>query len=333
MDILRIINKGMFSTIQDDGRSAYRKYGVPTSGAMDMHAIRSANLLLGNAENAPVIEITYGAFQCQFLQDIHIAVTGGDLCAQINGDPLPLWQTIHVKSGDILSFQGGHSGYRAYLAVQSGFDYPSILGSASVYTRAGFNQLLQDSEVLRISAEPQSHSSLGYRQIPDDLQPVYDDIIRVMPGPHSRFFRRGYAQFLKHSYKVLHTSDRMGIRLEGPIIRSKKKNLLSCPLPIGSIQMPPSGQPIIVMADGQVIGGYPIIAHVASMDIKKLAQLCPGQAVHFQHINQATAVSGIQQEQEQLDTIRQLPDQDPSYTQYRIKVNGQLHHVQVKAID
>ncbi|MCK5129849.1 MAG: biotin-dependent carboxyltransferase, partial [Clostridiales bacterium] len=255
MEVLKIISKGMLSTIQDNGRATYRKYGVPTSGALDTYAMACANLALGNDESTPVVEITYGAFKCEFLCDTTIVITGGDLAACINGETIRMWETLSVKAGDILEFKGNDKGFRAYLAVHSGFDYPIILGSASVFTRAGFNSYLKDGDVLCMKSD--CAHDIKAKIVPNEMRPIYDNIIHVTEGPHGEYFSNGYAQLLNTEYVVDNSMDRMGIRLSGKALQCADKSLLSCPIPVGSVQMPPSGQPIITLADGQVTGGYP----------------------------------------------------------------------------
>ena len=325
MEIIKIINKGMLSTIQDLGRVGYKQYGVPQSGAMDSYALRVANILVDNDENTPVIEVTYGAFKCSFLHDAIISVTGGNIGGFLNNKFIAMWQTLKVEKGDVLEFRGGEH-FRGYLAINKGIECERILGSYSTYERAGFNKPIEDNQIIKGEL-----SNLDGAKIASISEiPKYDNIIRFVKGPHNSFFSDEHLDELCFSeYTVTSASDRMGVRLEGKKIKTSSKDLLSCPLPIGAIQVPPSGQPIVIMADGQVTGGYPIIGCVISTDISKLAQQKPGNNLMFKEVSVEEA-HNIKREQEELvDKLKARDFREYRQRNFNVKVKGKEYFVQV----
>jgi len=325
MEILKVTNKGMLSTIQDLGRVGYKQYGVPQSGAMDSYALRVANILVDNDENTPVIEVTYGAFKCSFLQDAIISVTGGDIGGFLNNKPVAMWQTLKVEKGDVLEFRGGEH-FRGYLAINKGIECERILGSYSTYERAGFNKPIEDNQI--INGEISDLQGAKIASIYEILK--YDNIIRFVNGPHSSFFSDGHLDRLcTCEYMVTSASDRMGVRLEGQIIKTSSKDLLSCPLPIGAIQVPPSGQPIVIMADGQVTGGYPIIGCVISTDIGKLAQQKPANKVVFKEVSVEEAHSIKKQQEELVERLKVRDFIEYKQRDFNVRVKGKEYFVQV----
>ena len=298
MRAFEVIQPGAFTTVQDLGRYGYQKYGVSISGAMDRFALRVANLLAGNDQGEAAVEATIIGPRLKALGKIRVAISGADLSPEIDGKPAPMWRTLDVPKGSILSFGALKSGCRAYLAVSGGIDFPVVMGSRSIHTRSnlgGNGRALAKGDVLKIKESGIRIQDSGTRiqesgtyQLPEDLVPVYGRQwkVRAIMGPqHDYFSRRGIETFLNGEYEITPQADRMGYRLKGPKIEHKGgPDILTDATPPGSVQVPGDGMPIILLADGQTTGGYSKIATVASVDQDLLAQARPGDKVRFQRI-------------------------------------------------
>ena len=276
---------GMQTTVQDLGRPGYRADGVPLGGAMDRVALRIANLLVGNPEGAAALEFTLLAPELEFSADALIALTGGDF-----GD-FPTWQPFAVRAGSVLALSAARRGCRGYLAIAGGFDIPLVLGSASAYLRAGFGGLhgrsLRAGDVL--PAPSLRRAVQGHWRIDPEIRPAYSPAptVRVIRGAQAAEFDPA---FFTTSFHVTPQSDRMGLRLKGPpLVRRSQVELRSSTVAPGTVQVPPDGQPIVLMADAQTIGGYPQIAHVIEVDLPLVAQLRPGDALQFREVTRAEA--------------------------------------------
>lgn len=271
---------GVFTTVQDLGRPGYRAIGVPLSGAMDSLAARVANLLVGNAENAATLEFTMVGPALVFARDALVAMGAGDFGA------VPLWQPVAVKAGERLDFTAVRRLYRGYLAVAGGFAVEPVMGSRSTFVRAGFGgfqgRVLRDGDVLPVA--DCSRRAVGQWHLDTRILPAYSATpeVRVVRGEQAEEF--GDTLFTAE-FKVTAKSDRMGVRLAGPSL-SRKRNaeLASSTVAPGTIQVPPDGQPIVLMADAQTIGGYPQVAHVISTDLPLVAQLRPGYVLRFREV-------------------------------------------------
>jgi biotin-dependent carboxylase-like uncharacterized protein len=282
---LRIIEPGPLATIQDLGRYGYQDRGVPVSGAMDGFALRAGNLLVGNEQNDAAVEITLGGLRAEFLGDLHFAVTGGDFEARLNGEAISNWVSHIAGRGDVLTLDSVRFGCRGYLAVAGGIDVPLVMGSKSTYLRGGFGGLegraLRRGDILGCGSAP-------WPPIPEiaaDLLPKYRDqpVLRVVLGPQDDLItEEGVAAFFSSPYQVTERADRMGCVLSGPTIsHNKGADIISDGTIGGAVQVPGNGQPIVLMADRQTIGGYVKIATVVSFDLPLLAQLLPGSMVRF----------------------------------------------------
>lgn len=278
---------GLLTTIQDLGRFGSQRFGVVVGGVMDHDSARIANYLVGNDEHAAVLEMTMTGAVLTFQCNAIIAVCGGGLAPIIEGKPFAMWRTIRVKAGETLRFQSTGNGVRTYLAVNGGFFGESILGSESTYLRGkmgGFyGRALKKGDVIeckKTSGRIGWHRSLSPTEIPS-----YKTLetIRVILGPDRDFFtNEGIKTFLSSKYTIAQAADRMGYRFDGErIAHSRSANILSDSVTFGTIQVPAEGVPIVMMADRQTTGGYPRIAHVIAVDLPRLAQLKPGDAVYF----------------------------------------------------
>ncbi|WP_088007299.1 biotin-dependent carboxyltransferase family protein [Indiicoccus explosivorum] len=299
--MLTVRKGGPQTTVQDLGRTGYQRYGVIVSGAMDTYALRMANLLVGNNENEGGLEITLGGFSARFGQDGLVAVCGGEMSADLDGRPVKLWRPLFVPAGAVLSFGAPKTGCRAYVAVAGGIDVPLVMDSKSTYLRAeigGFQgrALKTDDEVPVGSLSGPQRRTVAAMRERGFFQPKWavpappysdDPIIRVMPGRQFRLFdEESRVRLFSEPFTVSLQSDRMGLRLEGHTLSlEEKQELISEAVAFGSIQVPPDGQPIVLMADRQTAGGYPKIGQIASIDLPLAAQLKPGDRITFEEIS------------------------------------------------
>jgi len=292
--VLQVVSPGLLTTIQDLGRPAAIAAGVPTVGAMDRFAHRAANLLAGNSPHDATLECTMNGPHLVAEEPCLVAITGADFQPRINGAPAPTWTSLLLIRGDRLSFEGRRSGARAYIAVGGGFEADRWLGSRSTSLIAGrggmHGRALARGDVLSVAAESPAPVVAG-RELPPGLRPVYTDrTVHVMPGPHVRRLDAESRKLLfSAEFTVSRDADRMGYRLDGPQLSMSGDELLSFGLVAGAIQMPRSGQPILLMADHQTAGGYPVVAVVISASMPIAAQLAPGDTVRFTQTTAAEA--------------------------------------------
>jgi antagonist of KipI len=300
MHILKVIKSGLFTTVQDLGRSGYLKYGVPSSGAMDQFSLVVANCLVGNDPNVACLETTLIGPEFQVLRNTQIAITGGNCAPKINGTSVSMWQTLSTQENDLISFGRMQSGCRAYLSIRGGIDVPLILDSRSTYVRGGFGgangRQLKTGDVIEGFDVA---SSINKYSMPEELIPQFKNHIsaHVILGPQADMFtEEGITTFLSNQYVVTYESDRMGYRLEGPLITHKEKaDIVSDALLPGAIQVPKSGKPIIVMRDAQTTGGYPKIAVAITPDISMLGQAKPNDTLEFCEITLEKAHEKIEE--------------------------------------
>jgi antagonist of KipI len=308
----RMLRSGLLTTIQDLGRYGYQKFGVPVSGAMDPFALRIANLLVGNAEGDAALEMTMLGPVIEWENDALIAITGADLSATICGMPMPSWRPVLVKKGSVLVCGRFHAGCRAYLAVAGGLDVPCVMGSRSTYLRGGIGgyqgRALQAGDVLPVgrpsdrsialmeklerTLSPAGYSAAAWRVGTAYLSPFAGRrFVRVIPGCHYDCFAAESRQlFWQQAFQVSPQSDRMGYRLTGPRLHlAEPMELISEAVALGTVQVPPDGNPIILLADRQTTGGYPRIGQIATVDIPVVAQIRPGEDIRFVGITLAEA--------------------------------------------
>jgi len=282
---MRIARAGLMTTVQDLGRTGHRASGVPRSGPMDLFAFRVANLLAGNSEDAAGLEITLSGPELEFSEAARIAICG----AEFSG--LQSWRPLDVPAGARVRFAQCRKGCRAYLAIAGGISVPPVLGSRSTYLRGGLGgfhgRALCDGDVLEIGSVPKGQAPRGPAAsffVAPSLLPAYaaSPTLRVVRGAQAGEFD---GSLFAEEFVVTPHSDRMGLRLSGKaIVRRSGGELASAPVAPGTIQVPPDGQPIVLMADAQSLGGYPQAAHVAAVDLPVLAQVCPGDLVRFREV-------------------------------------------------
>ncbi|MBI4840378.1 MAG: 5-oxoprolinase/urea amidolyase family protein [candidate division NC10 bacterium] len=291
--MIEVLRPGLLTTVQDRGRIGYQKFGVPASGAVDEIALRVGNILVGNAQRAAGMEITALGPQLRFLADAVVALTGAEVDADLDGKPVPCYQSFLVRAGQVLDVRTCSRGLRAYLAVAGGIDVPVLLGSRSTCLVAGFGgfhgRALAAGDVLRVGAPDGSLTSLCRREVQGEWRPHHESeaTVRVVLGPQEdAFSQAGRHTFLDAVYRVSPHADRMGCRLDGPVIAHRDSaDIISDWIPPGGVQVPGDGKPIILLADRQTTGGYPKIATVIGADIPLVAQSRPGDALRFRAIS------------------------------------------------
>ncbi|OIB02964.1 urea amidolyase [Paenibacillus sp. LC231] len=307
---ITVMKPGLLVTLQDAGRRGYGRYGIITAGAMDHSAYRIANRLVGNEDEKAVLEITWSGFAVEFLRDRWVAITGGDLSPSIEGLKVPMWRPVLIKAGRVLRFQQPVTGCRAYMAVSGGFDVYQVMGSSSTYLRAGIGgyegRPLKTGDTLHthpsmlpvVSSERYLDDYGGFLTVkwavfsPERYPgPGQEKVVRVLKGrQYDDFDDSSKHALFGERFTVTPQSDRMGYRLSGPLLQlSHAKEYISEPVALGTVQVPADGQPIILMADRQTLGGYPKIAQVATVDISLIAQLSPGATIRFAGISLAEA--------------------------------------------
>lgn len=295
---LEILEVNGLATIQDAGRIGWRRFGVPASGPMDAFAFHAANALAGNSSNHALIEVGLGDITLRALHDCVIAVAGAGYSLSIYLWDFPLWSSYYVRAGWTIRLNKLDSGMWAYLAIAGGVQTHLALDSASTNLRARFGGLdgrrLQAGDVLRSGDSSRPLSDLAARTLPESARPVYGDhpILDVIPGPQEKYFTdESVETFFSSEYSVSQTSDRMGYRLEGAALTQRSQaELISEGMTTGAIQVPASGQPIVMMADSPTTGGYPKIGTTASADLPLLAQCAPGKSkIRFRETTVAKA--------------------------------------------
>jgi antagonist of KipI len=323
---LTILRSGLLTTVQDLGRYGYQKDGILVSGAMDAVALRTANLLVGNAEDAAGLEITLLGPRIRFEANHLIALTGANLSPTIQGQPVGLNRPVWVGAGAELTFGAPVVGSRAYLAVAGGLDVVPVLGSRSTYLRAGFGGLhgraLQAGDVLPVAAPTSAGQQLSqliakkrgaaawvqasWQANPQPYPPQTPQRVRAICGPeYEQFTVSSQRAFWEQPFTVTPQADRMGYRLQGPALaRTTSAELLSSAVTFGTVQVPTGGQAIVLLADHQTTGGYPRLAQVITADFSVLAQLRPGQMFQFEQVSLAEAQTLYLAQERRLHTLQ-----------------------------
>jgi biotin-dependent carboxylase-like uncharacterized protein len=297
--MIRIVESGALTTVQDLGRPGHLRYGIPPSGPIDHFAFVVANRLAGNPDGAAGLECTVLGPRFEAEAPCAIAVTGAAMPLTINGADAPAWTTLILKPGDVVKLGAARAGVRAYVAFSGGLDVPPVLGSRSTYLRGRLGGLggraLRKED--RLSLFPAPVPPL--RRARARAIPILDDEpeIRVVLGPQAdRFTDDGVRTFLGSAYEMLPQSDRMGARLRGErIAHVKGHDILSDGIALGSIQVPGDGQPIALLVDRQSTGGYTKVATVCSFDIGRLGQVKPGRRVRFRAVELGEAQRTLRQ--------------------------------------
>jgi len=283
-----VIKAGMLTTVQDSGRWGFQSRGVPVAGPMDPLSHRLANALVGNDRGAATLEITLLGPELEFESERVVAVTGAEFVLTLDGRPSPSNAAFVVPAGAHLRFGARQQGARAYLAIENGIAVVPVLGSRATHVISGLGgfsgRALRAGDRIPLAAGPRPHRRAVALAADAPLAlPAGHAVVRALPGPQADRFVPGALDALQSApYAIGSSSDRMGFRLTGPALgHAGSADIISDATPLGVLQVPASGQPILLMADRQTTGGYPKIATVIAADLPIAAQLAPGDEISF----------------------------------------------------
>ena len=311
---IEVLHPGLLTTVQDLGRTGYQRFGVSVSGAVDPRSAAVANILAGNPDGDAVLECPVLGPQLRFDAPAVIAVTGADLGPTLDGVPVENYRALRVQAGQTLRFTWPKCGCRAYLAVAGGLDVPEVMGSRSTYMKAKIGgwhgRKLEKGDVLPLRAPGTEPKALENRALAPEFCGRSEYTLRVVMGPQDDAFTPGgVSAFLSGVYTVTPEFDRMGCRMEGPEIEHNgSADILSDGIAFGAVQVPDSGQPIVMLADRQTTGGYTKIANVISADFRLLGQLKSGDRVRFEKVSLAAAQEALLAQRASLRLLRHVLD-------------------------
>jgi antagonist of KipI len=306
--MIRVLVAPPFATVQDQGRTGHRAAAVPPSGAMDPLALEVGNALLGNPASAAAIECALGGCELRFERRTTVALTGAAVEARLGDRPVSEWTALVAEAGDVLHVARPTSGAWYYIGIGGGIAVPPILGSRSTCLPARFGGLdgrvVRKGDVLPCGAESTAAPKVD-RAAPAALRTLASEPIGVVPGPARGHLRAGeWDRFLASEFRLSASVSRMGYRFEGPQLAiDAPADLASAPACPGAVQLPAGGTPIVLFNDGPTVGGYPIIAVVASAHLGRLAQRQPGSVVRFQELTPAQARASFQQQRQAVTTL------------------------------
>ena len=330
---VKVLNAGLATTVQDLGRPGYFHLGIPLGGAMDRLALRTANMLVGNDEDAAALETVFVGPKLEFLRDTTVAVTGANMPVLLDGEPQPGWTSFSVKAGQVLGFDFLQGGARIYIAIAGGIDVPLALGSRSTYAIGALGgykgRALQPDDMLPLGTVKKSVKQI--RSVPENLRRIQgtQTEIRVLPGLYwERLTPASADSFFEDEWKVALEADRMGYRFCGgrPLSLVERKqpfgagsdpsNVVDCCYPYGSIQVPGGTEPIVLHRDAVSGGGYFMLGTVISADMDLIGQLQPHMVVRFTQVTMEKALQARADRAKVLDKIRSVCTDLPARTQY-----------------
>ena len=293
--MIHVLQPGLFTTVQDSGRWGYQRFGIPVAGPMDRVAHRLANLIVGNRPSCATLEVTLAGPRLEFERDLLFSVAGAEFELFLDGARVSMSTAHAARRGQCLAFGRRRQGARAYVAVAGGIDVPCVLGSRATHVASRMGgvggRALAAGDVLAVGDGVARRVQRGERRT---LAAGAPRRVRVLPGPDDdRFGAVGAELLAAADYRVGAASDRMGYRLEGRALEQTGPELLSCAVPSGAIQVPPSGEPIVLMADRPTSGGYPRIGTVITADIPVVAQLAPADRIAFETCGLETAMQAL----------------------------------------
>lgn len=336
--MIEVLASGFLSTIQDAGRPAYQRFGVPVSGAMDADSLAIANLLAGNRPEEAAMEVTISGPSLRFSAANVFAIAGADFSPTLNGEPIENNRAYLAAAGSVLKLGAVREGCRAYIAFAGGLEIQPVMGSRSTYLKGKIGGLdgraLRAGDSIPFAAPVSSLPNMPWRFLGQNFgfPKTPHQVLRVIPGPQfDAFSEDGIQTFLSSVYTVTGENDRMGYRFSGPAIAHKEGrdgNIISDGIPMGAIQVP-QDQPIVLMADRQTTGGYTKIASVISVDLPRLAQLKTGDTVEFQMTDIRTAQECYRKRARfYKDLYRQFNERDLlSAHIYRVGMPEKIFHV------
>lgn len=309
---LTVLRPGLLTTVQDLGRWGHQAAGVPVAGAMDTYSLRLANGLVGNPESAAALEITLLGPTLRAEAPLVVAVAGAVFDLQVDDRPVPHGAPVALAAGSVLRFLERRAGARAYLAVAGGLETPVVLGSRATHVVSRMGGLdgraLLAGDVLPVATGATRPAGRATRSPLPLAEAPRPRRLRVLLGPQDDWFTMSSVDaLLGGTFSVSSRSDRMGFRLDGPMLTTKRPGeLVSEPVAFGALQVPSGGAPILLMADRQTAGGYPKIATVITADLPLAGQLAPGEAVRFAACTRAEARSALIARER--DLLRALPE-------------------------
>ena len=310
MGWLHVIKPGMLTTVQDRGRWGLQSRGVPVAGPMDPCSHRLANALAGNDADQATLEVTLVGPELEFDDERLVAVAGAEFELTVDGRPAPMCAALHVANGSRLRFGRRSRGARAYLAIAGGISLPKILGSRATHLISAMGGLggraLKAGDELPLGQPTRPpRTSRAMPREPVLTIPEGRATVRVLPGPQGEYFATGALDALQSApYRIASSSDRMAFRLEGPALaHARGADIISDATPLGVLQVPASGQPILLMADRQTAGGYPKIATTISADIGLAGQLGPGDMISFAVCSPREAMAALIAQERALMTV------------------------------
>ena len=283
--MIRVELAGFSATVQDGGRHGHLRAGVPAAGPADPFAFRAAQALVGNGADDAAIEVIGLPFAFRCDEARLVAITGRDVDVTVR-DRVPSWTSIFVRSGDVVRVTGSPRTRYAYVAVSGGIASEPLLGSRATYARAGLGRAIRTGDALPLGSARRGAEDAG-----GQVSFAYGGEVRAIVGPHrDRFDDDALAAFFGGPFAVSAQSDRQGVRLEGAALAPRDGEILTCGVISGAVQVPRGGMPIVLLADHQTTGGYPIVATVIEADLGHVAQRAPGESLRFYRVERAEAL-------------------------------------------
>lgn len=352
MTELKVRRAGMLTSVQDLGRWGFQSSGVPVAGAMDLPALRIGNAMLGNPEGAAALEVTLLGPELEVCGGGAAVFAGADLGFSVNGRAVGSWRVVELKSGDVISFTGPKNGCRGNLCFAGGVGVPLVMNSRSTYMRAkigGFEgRALKNGDVITTGEPSPLWKRLDGFTLPPELNPALpaDAPLSLMTGLQEDLFtEEGRATLFSSEYTITSESDRMGCRLDGAKIEHVKGgDIVSDGVPLGAVQIPSHGMPIVMLADRQTTGGYTKIGVLTPLSIEALVQKMPGSAVRFR---KASIDDGTAEQMKIAETVRRVGELRSTYVsrpraaqasggfasaRLRLTVNGKQYEVTCEEI-
>jgi len=308
--MIEILSSGMLNSVQDRGRTGWLSRGVSRSGAVDLPALDAANALIGNAADAAAIEVAAFPFRLRFHVDTLVAVTGATAGFELSGRHFPPWWAVPVVGGDTLTLLPPAVGARAYVAVAGGIAVADLMGARATELKSGFGghdgRGLMRGDRLAVGPGPALRLPKdGFGLVPPEARVDGGRPIRLLPAAEWLEFSDEARERLAEVEWQVVTGDRQGCRLDGPeLVRERPRELLSHGIVPGTVQVPPSGRPIIQLAEANTCGGYPKIATVIEADLWRVGQSVTGDWLRFSIVDRDEAVSALREERAALERIR-----------------------------
>lgn len=336
---MKIEDGGILTSIQDGGRFGFEQFGVSPSGPMDERSMHIGNILVDNPIGESCLETTVMGPTIRFEESAVLAVTGADCSPTVNGKAVPMYRAFSVKAGDVVKLGMVKAGCRSYLAIAGGIKVPVLMNSKCTMVGKNFGgyegRKLQKGDVLELEKHLSVLPNMPARFTTANTYTAKEHLLRVIMGPQDDMFtEKGIESFLTGSYKVGQEFDRQGYRLEGPVIEHQVDgNIISDGIVTGSIQVPTAGQPIIMLAEHQTVGGYTKIATVISVDLPVIGQCKAGDVIRFQAVSVEEAEKLYTAYYEELEALKQKVKTPVSYKPTRnltISFGGKSFQVQVQ---